>query len=113
MASVLNKKLFDATALDGTQQLIYTADSGYVLKSGAFAVANHSAAPVTLTVWVVPSGGAPANAYIYYPATNIAGPAQREITLPDLSAGDEVYMQAGSASALVVHSTGGTLFVAV
>lgn len=113
MSSVLNKKLFDATALDGTQQLVYTADSGYVLKNGRFAVANYSSSPVTLTVWIVPSAGSPADAYIYLPATNIAGPAQQEFALPDLDSGDLVYMQAGAATSLVAHSTGGTLFVAV
>lgn len=77
-------------------------------------VANITSAPVSLKVWRVNSGGANDNPHIVVPITVLIPVATQTFPQFDvtalwgavLSAGDAIWMVAGSASALVVQGDG-------
>jgi len=90
-----------------------TVPTNYSFVIGELRVANVTNAAVSLIVWRVPKGQSTGNATLVIPQINIP-PATQTFPWFDVGAlwgatmqfGDAVWMQAGSASALVVQGDG-------
>jgi hypothetical protein len=91
-----------------------TVPAGFQYRIDVLRVTNITAAPVTLKVWRVPSGSTDDNTHIVVPVTVLVPVAVQTFPQFDvtalwgavLSAGDAIWMLAGSASALVVQGDG-------
>jgi len=88
--------------------------AGYNYKIDVFHVINVTAAPVTLKIWRVPSGGASGNGNIVVPVTVLVPVASQTFPQFDvtslwgavLTEGEWIEALAGSASALVAEADG-------
>lgn len=103
------KRLIDGVEIANTSTLMYTAPSNTTVVVKSATVCETTDAAITLDLWIVESGGSAADANLLY--NDLAVSAKATVDLSSLvnkvlQAGDMIYAQASTASALSLHLSG-------
>lgn len=85
---------------------IFTLTTG-VLQNLVICICNQTASPVTLTGWVIPSGGSSGSDNRFMYNYSIAANDSVLIPVPRMITGDKLTLQAGTGSALTVFDASG------
>lgn len=106
------KRLIDGVEIGNTSTLIYTAPSNTTVVIKSASICETTNAAITVDMWIVESGGSAADANLLY--NDLAVSAKATIDLSSLvnkvlQAGDMIYAQASTASALTLHISGSTV----
>ena len=93
---------FASTELAATATSIFTLSEGNI-RNMTILLVNHTAGAITVTGHVVPSAGSVANSNMFISAESIGANSRLEVNVPQMIAGDDLQMFAGSASSITVH----------
>lgn len=112
MATVTISKIFEPNQVDNAApETIYTLSAPYTAtKNGRVRFTNTTATAATISAWMVPSGGSAGDSNKFLFDKSIAANDYLDIDLPDMKQGDFFQAQAGTATAITVHSLGGVLY---
>lgn len=101
-----SRKFASAVVDNVSEDDIFTLTTG-VLQNLVICIANGTGSPVTLTGWVIPSGGSSAASNRFLYQYSIAANDSVLIPVPRMITGDKLTLQAGTGSALTVFDASG------
>lgn len=109
MAVISFRKLFEPTMLTTSAAEVFSLDitSSALLNNGRVRLTNVTASPATVTLYVVPSGGAAAIANAIAVAYSIGANDYAEINLPTMKNGDALHGLASAVDSINVQQAGG------
>lgn len=105
------KRLFDPLLVPAATTLIHTSPTGQAgTQLYSLDVVSAQLLAVTITLWLVPSGQSPGNAYLavhgYAVPTDGGNYALLPGTMLFLNAGDTLHARASAANRVVLHGSG-------
>lgn len=106
-------QLFAPVQLGTSAGIIYTCPTSpatSVLKNGRIRLSNTSGAAVAVTLYAVPSSGAPAASNCFLPGVSIPGGQALDVDIPTLKAGDTLQGFAGAGTSITALEEGGILY---
>jgi len=103
-------KLFEPSVLAAAAGTIFTVAAGQLLRGGIVRLTNTTVAPVTATLYAVPSGGALGPANACFPTKNIPANDYIDVALPLMRAGDFLQAVAGAAASISISAMSGANF---
>lgn len=108
--AVTYTKLWDPLQIGTSATTIYTAEpasSSGVVKNISAVICNTTTSPATVSIWVIPSGGASGDSNQLIDTETIPANSRLSFSVPDMANGDVLSGLAGTVSSLTIHCTSG------